>query len=73
MKITLWSTGCPMCNVLKKKLDQKEIEYELIEDTDRVLEFGKQNKVMSAPLLEVQNGEHEIYTFKDAVSFVNSL
>lgn len=72
MKITLWSTNCPKCNVIKKKLEQKCIKFDLVEDTDKVLEFGKLNNIMSAPLLEVENGVHKVYTFKDAVDFINS-
>ena len=27
MMVTLYSTGCPRCTVLEKKLEQKKIEY----------------------------------------------
>lgn len=49
MKITLYSTGCPKCKVLEKKLNAKGIEYELISDQDIMIEKG----FMAAPMLEV--------------------
>ena len=49
MNIILYSTGCPKCNVLKKKLDMAKIEYEICEDKDVMEQKG----FMSAPMLEV--------------------
>jgi glutaredoxin len=49
MNIILYSTGCPKCNVLKKKLDMAKIEYEICEDEDVMEQKG----FMSAPMLEV--------------------
>ena len=68
MKITLWSTNCPKCNVIKKKLEQKGIKFDLVEDTDKVLEFGKLNKVMSAPILVIDD---QIMDFKAANDWIN--
>ena len=49
MGIVLYSTGCPKCNVLKKKLDMAKIEYEICDDVDTMEQKG----FMSAPMLEV--------------------
>ena len=51
-KIILYSTGCPKCKVLKKKLDVNGIKYEVVSDTNVMQEKG----FTSAPILEV-NGE----------------
>ncbi len=51
MDVILYSTGCPKCKVLKKKLDAKNIKYKLIEDEDTMIEKG----FMEAPVLEVDN------------------
>ena len=32
--VTLYTTHCPKCNVLEKKLDKKKIEYTLVDDFD---------------------------------------
>ena len=47
--ITLYSTGCPKCNVLEKKLDNAGIKYNIVSDEDIMIEKG----FMSAPMLEV--------------------
>ena len=62
--VVLYSTGCPQCNVLKTKLDNKGIEYELVTDEDVMIAKG----FMSAPILEV-NGE--VLPFKQANDWVN--
>ena len=47
--ITLYSTHCPRCNVLEKKLERKGIEFELNEDIQILIEKG----FTTAPVLEV--------------------
>lgn len=49
MKITLYSTMCPKCNILQKKLNAKNIKYEEINDIDAMINKG----YLSAPVLEV--------------------
>ena len=46
---TLFSTGCPKCQILEKKLAQKGIEYVEINDVKQMLSKG----LLSAPWLEV--------------------
>ena len=66
MKIIFYTTGCPKCEVLKKKLSSKNLSYEICEDTNIMLEKG----LSSAPALEV-NGK--IYNFKEAIKFINEM
>lgn len=47
--ITLYSTHCPRCNVLEKKLEKKGIEFELNEDIQILIKKG----FTTAPVLEV--------------------
>lgn len=68
MKITLWSTNCPKCNVLKIKLKAKKIDFELIEDKDKVVEFGNNCGITSAPILQVDDN---YYDFTQAVKWIN--
>lgn len=66
MDVILYSTNCPRCNVLEKKLGQKNIDYKLITDEDIMINKG----FMTAPMLEVDN---EVYDFKGAVDWLNGL
>ena len=63
--LVLYSTGCPRCVVLKKKLQQKELEYKEVNDINIMKEKG----IMNVPVLEV-NGE--CMNFKDAVNWINN-
>lgn len=65
MELTLYSTGCPKCNVLKKKLDAKGIRYKVVDDLNKITATG----FMSVPLLEV---EGKVMLFNDAVEWVNN-
>ena len=62
--IKLYSTKCPKCIVLEKKLSQKGINFELVEDATIMIEKG----FMSAPVLEV-NGQ--VMNFMEANKWVN--
>lgn len=65
--ITLYSTGCPKCKVLKMKLEQKGIEFTECNDTDKMQELG----ISTVPMLQVDDGE--IMNFTSAVAYVNAL
>ena len=62
--VVLYSTGCPQCNVLKTKLDNKGIEYEFVTDEDVMIAKG----FMAAPILEVDG---EMMPFKQANDWIN--
>lgn len=62
--ITLYSTGCPRCNVLKQKLDSKNIEYEVVSDIDVMTEKGFE----TVPVLDVDG---QIMQFKQATDWIN--
>ena len=64
--ITLYSTHCPKCNVLEKKLNIKKLKYTLVEDEDLMIEKG----FLSAPMLEVDN---QLFTFKEAIEWLENL
>lgn len=66
MKIILFSTKCPKCNVLEKKLKQKNISYEEIND----IEIMKEKGYMSVPVLEIDGTSMD---FKTAFNYVESL
>lgn len=63
MNITLYSTGCPQCMVLKMKLDQAGIQYNTVSDQTVMAAMG----FRSAPILQVDN---TTYKFVDAVKWI---
>ena len=66
MKIVLYTTHCPMCNVQEKKLKAKNIVYEEVTDVDVIKSKG----FLSVPILEV-NGKFLL--FKEANEFINTM
>ncbi len=62
--VTLYSTHCPKCVILEKKLNQKEIEYQVVDDVDLMEEKG----FLSLPMLEVEGATLD---FGEAVRWVN--
>lgn len=64
--IILYSTHCPKCNVLKRKLQEKEIGYKEINDVNIMKEKG----YLTVPVLEV-NGT--VMNFKEAFKYVDNL
>lgn len=66
MQIILYSTHCPKCNVLEKKLNQKNISYEEVNDIGIMKEKG----YLTVPVLEVDGTSMD---FKTAFKYVDSL
>lgn len=62
--VKMYTTGCPRCNVLKKKLDEKGIQYEIITDKDIMIDKG----FSVVPILEVDDRTME---FAEAVKWIN--
>lgn len=63
-EIVLYSTGCPKCAVLEKKLNNKNIPFSVVKDVNKMLEMG----LKSAPNLKVGD---TILQFADAVKWIN--
>jgi glutaredoxin-related protein len=62
--ITLYSTHCPRCRVLETKLTQKNIEFNVVTDVNKMESLG----IQSVPILEVDD---KLLNFTDAVAWVN--
>ena len=60
----LYSTGCPRCRVLEKKLEAKGISYEIENDIDEIMEKGFSN-------VPVFVADGEVMDFTKAVAWVN--
>ena len=67
MDAILYSTGCPKCQVLKKKLDRSSLSYEVCEDIEQI----KSLNFTEVPVLEVYGESINYLTYKDAVNYVN--
>ena len=66
MEIILYTNHCPRCNVLKKKLEQKNIEYSEVTSVDDMLSLG----IKAVPILSI-NGE--LMDFTKAIQWINQL
>lgn len=63
--ITLYSTGCPKCNVLKTKLNAKGIEFNEVNNVEEMQRLG----ISQVPMLRLDTGV--LMTFAQANSWVN--
>lgn len=66
MKLVLYTTFCPKCKVLEKKLAEKNLVYEAVTDVDVMSEKGFQ----AVPMLEVDG---KVMDFSKAAEWVNKL
>ena len=64
MSVVMYSTGCPKCKILKKKLDEKKVVSE--EETD--VEKMKSKGIDRVPVLEVDG---KLFSYSEAVKLVN--
>lgn len=64
MNIILFSTGCPKCNIIKKKLADKQITYVENNSIDEMLSLG----IEQVPVLSVDG---ELLDFGKANQWVN--
>lgn len=62
----IYSSNCPKCIVLKKKLEQKNITFTECNDFQKLLDAN----IKTLPVLEVDN---KLLTFNDAVNYVDNL
>lgn len=62
--ITLYSTHCPKCKILEKKLDNAKIKYEICDDRELMVEKG-------FDLMPVLDVDGQIMGFGEAVKWVN--
>lgn len=66
MNATLYSTNCPKCVILEKKLQSKNIKYSVEHDVDLMVARG----FTSIPMLEIDG---DLLTFKEAVDWIDDM
>lgn len=64
MNITLFTNNCPKCEVLKQKLEDKGLNFEICIDKKEMMKLG----MMSMPQLKIDD---EIMIFSQAIQWVN--
>lgn len=64
--ITLYTTHCPKCTVLEKKLRAKDIPHNICEDREIM-------KMMGFTFLPVLQVDDKTYNFTEAVEYVNNM
>ncbi len=62
--IKLYSTNCPRCQVLEKKLKEKNINYEIHTDIQEMIELN----LVNAPALQLEN--NELLDFGQAIKWI---
>ena len=65
MDIVLYSTHCPRCTVLEKKLKAKGIKFEVETSVDDMLSLG----ITQVPMLRVDD---KLLNFAEANTWVNN-
>lgn len=63
--LMLYSTGCPKCRVLKKKLDEREMQYQENTSVEEMLSLG----ITSVPILCIDG---QMMDFTSAVEWINN-
>lgn len=64
MEVIFYTIGCPACNVLKKKLDDKGIVYTVIDSIEEMQALG----IEQLPQLQVDGN---LMDYPRAVAWVN--
>lgn len=66
MKIILYTNDCPQCRILKSKLDEKHVQYEVCMDSSLMIDKG----FRSVPMLEVDD---KIMGFNEAIRWTKEI
>lgn len=64
-KVLLYTTGCPKCEIIKKKLTVKNIDFEEVNDKDEMIEKG----ITQVPMMEIND---ELLDFVKANDWINN-
>lgn len=65
LPLVLYSTGCPRCVVLKKKMEQAGMKFEVEQDVEKMTALG----IKSVPMLKVGD---EMLDFNKAIQMTNA-
>lgn len=65
-QMTLYTSGCPNCRLLKQKLDDKKLKYNIVDDVDKMVELG----FTRVPVLEVDG---KYLDFNEALMYLQNI
>lgn len=65
-QIIVYTIGCPKCQVLEKKLKQKQIPFQTCDD----LEIMREKGFKMAPMMEVDG---KVYDFNAALKYLRDI
>lgn len=66
MEITLYTTHCPRCTILEKKLNEKNLSFNTFEDVNEMIKLG----FTTVPILKVDD---ILFNFSDAIKWINEV
>ena len=66
MDIIMYTTHCPQCKVLERKLENKGVEYTVVDNVEVMVELG----IKAAPVLSIDG---VLMNFKESVNWINTL
>lgn len=66
-QIILYTSHCPKCQVIEKKLQRIGIKYSVIEDEKAINDFCSSNGIQSLPVLVINSS---ILDFNEAIKWV---
>ena len=66
--IIVYSTQCPKCNILVKKLQAANKGFTLVEDLDMVMATAEKYGIMEAPFIETEDG---VMNFSESIKALN--
>lgn len=64
LKTILYTSGCPRCKTLAKKLDEANIVYEKFSNVDEMINMG----ITTVPMLRVDD---TMMNFSEAIKWIN--
>jgi len=67
-EIILYSTHCPKCKTVELLLAKKNLEFFMVDDTEKVVKVGQEHGILGAPILQVGD---EFFDFSKAVQYLN--
>lgn len=66
LEVVLYTTHCPKCSILEKKLHAKNVEYTEVCDVDKIISMG----IDTVPILSVDG---VMKNFSEANKWVNEI
>lgn len=69
--IILYTTHCPKCKILEKKLNEKNIQFQTEDNIEIVTKIANLVQMSTAPILKLE--DNRFLDFSGAIKFLNNL